>query len=656
MLPFFLILCGWFPPVSADEPHTIFGKTAEGWIAVLRDKSSAAALRQQAVWALGCFGPEAKTAVPDLIEALRRDQFEDLTVDALVRNGAGEDVAIPILIEKFLKLGGNQLTSSSVGDALVRIGGQAVPALINILNGSNSDMRVCAAEVLSRIGPAAQAAVPSLIRAIENRDPQQAAQTLNCSAVRALGGIGPEAKAAVPILNALLAKDALGIFGGDFDIVIALDRIGEPPVQSLLETFLRDGDWHEANELAWLGPKARAAAPTLRAALSDKRPQWRFSAAAVLAFIDPSAAESIPVLIEALNQKDQDIYVDDVPGALAHLGPKAKAALPTLIGLVKQGTANTDLLRAMVMIDPDGNECVPALISALKHSDDRVVDVAAKCLALLGPRAKESVPLLAEVVTRDFEHPWIDANGPQVSAAKALERIGATAIAALSKLAVALKHRGLDTNGAQRDCSAAAAAAHALGSFGPKAKAAVPYLVEAVKTREEKNDNCPARQAAILALGRIGPDARAAIPVLRNMIRDAGASHQYMPELLIAIYQLDPDGKELAERWLAKPVVGPGWAWDRRRVNVLGAMGRSSFEADWVTRRYLELLDSLIAEIDPRDRRLERLEGWFEMLGRFGTAGRLAIPRLNEFRKHPDPWVRMWASEALAQIVPKEKL
>jgi hypothetical protein len=50
----------------------------------------------------------------------------------------------------------------------------------------------------------------------------------------------------------------------------------------------------------------------------------------------------------------------------------------------------------------------------------------------------------------------------------------------------------------------------------------------------------------------------------------------------------------------------------------------------------------------------EYLEEWFETLGRFGVAGRLAIPRLSEFRNHPNPWVRMWAGEALTRIVAKD--
>jgi hypothetical protein len=86
---------------------------------------------------------------------------------------------------------------------------------------------------------------------------------------------------------------------------------------------------------------------------------------------------------------------------------------------------------------------------------------------------------------------------------------------------------------------------------------------------------------------------------------------------------------------------------------VLGAMGRTSLETDWLTRHYLEQIDGMIANSNPMDETgVEYLESWLERLGDFGTAARLAIPRLNEFRKHPHPWVRMWAAEALERIVP----
>jgi hypothetical protein len=68
-----LVLVGWLQSARADEPHTFWGKTVEQWLAVYRDKASTEVQRRQAVQALGCFGPEGGVAVPDLIEAARRD-------------------------------------------------------------------------------------------------------------------------------------------------------------------------------------------------------------------------------------------------------------------------------------------------------------------------------------------------------------------------------------------------------------------------------------------------------------------------------------------------------------------------------------------------------------------------------------------------------
>ena len=56
---------------------------------------------------------------------------------------------------------------------------------------------------------------------------------------------------------------------------------------------------------------------------------------------------------------------------------------------------------------------------------------------------------------------------------------------------------------------------------------------------------------------------------------------------------------------------------------------------------------------DPRDDGLfDYLEDWIDAFGRLGIAARLAIPRLTKFLKHLNPWVRMWATEALKKIKP----
>ncbi len=98
--------------------------------------------------------------------------------------------------------------------------------------------------------------------------------------------------------------------------------------------------------------------------------------------------------------EDRELALEDVPAALAHLGPRAKAAIPSLIALVTKGCDNADVVKSLVQIDHEGKECLPALISALNHKEPEIVDAAARCLGLVGPRAKDAVPALVTVQFR----------------------------------------------------------------------------------------------------------------------------------------------------------------------------------------------------------------------------------------------------------------
>ncbi len=655
----------WAPPSGgADEAPVFWGRTPEGWGRILRDPSRPKVDRLHAIWALGCLGPNAEAMVPALIDATRQGQHADDAVEALVRIGAGTEITIPSLIERFRKEGCLRLTGAgaigfddTVKNSLVRIGGPAVPALLGVLEGQDRDMRVCAAEALGEIGPTASAAVPALIRSIEHLkdDPQD--EILGHHAVRAVGRIGAQAEAAIPILTALLGKEGVD----DFDVVMALAGIGAPPTRWLLDNFLREGDPSVASQLTWLGPKARESAPLLRAALADKRLQVRYSSAVALAHIDPDSPGVIPVLIEALDHlDDESLDVGGVPVALARFGPGARAALPKLTARIMKGPGDPDLLKTLVQIDPDGRECVASLVSALGHDDYEVADVTARCLGLLGPRAKDAVPALTVAMTRDFQTVFYNGHDPQVSAARALRRIGPGAKPAIPALITALGYRhvvrrGLDGEDESRNSTAAAAAAELLGSFGAEAKAAVPALIEAIRIREKDDVNWEVRRSAIQALGQIGPEAKAAIPALRSLAKETGGDSQFLPQVIISLYRLAPDGKELAESWIAKPVRGQVRSELIRgledRATVLGVMGRTSFETDWLVRYELERLDSMLAVADPRDPdTMDSLEWWFEKLGQFRKAGSAAIPRLIRYRKHPNPWIRMWAEEALNLI------
>ena len=189
---------------------------------------------------LGYFGPEARSAAPDLIEAVRRGTVPGSGRQRPGEHRGGADVTVPILIDRFVNRGCQHLTGMgsfirhSVDKALARVGEPAVPALLKILNGPDAGMRVCAAYVLGEIGPAARAAVPELIRAIEHAGARGVARY-----AREAGDPSPRPDRARgqggrPGAERLAREAGFS----DFDAVIALDRIGVPPVRKLLEAFL----------------------------------------------------------------------------------------------------------------------------------------------------------------------------------------------------------------------------------------------------------------------------------------------------------------------------------------------------------------------------------------------------------------------------------
>jgi HEAT repeat protein len=315
----FLTLCLW--PLEAGEQPEFLGKTVDAWRRVVRSKAATPAERRDAVWALGCFGDDARLAAPDLIEMVHRGDLKDEAISALNAMGVNRELAVPGLIATFVKEGCQHHTAmGAIGfnpgteDALVGIGGPAVPALVGILEGPNRDMRVCAAAALGRIGPTAHPAIPALIQAATSPEKDYLAQILKYHAVIALGKIGPEARAIVPTVRRWLEGNQEGEVGWPgpekSDLVTALNRIGFPPVSMLVDEIQQGKDPGVAMELAGLGSNAREAIPVLRNALSDKRRNVRVSAAIALAGIQPTTVEAVPALTEALDDQENEFIRD----------------------------------------------------------------------------------------------------------------------------------------------------------------------------------------------------------------------------------------------------------------------------------------------------------------------------------------------------------
>lgn len=85
-----------------------------------------------------------------------------------------------------------------------------VTSLIADLKRSGPDGQLSAVRALGWFGPAAAAAVPDLIEALDNGQ-----STVRKEAIMALGKIGPDAKSAVPALKAIADKPLIGIRARD---------------------------------------------------------------------------------------------------------------------------------------------------------------------------------------------------------------------------------------------------------------------------------------------------------------------------------------------------------------------------------------------------------------------------------------------------------
>lgn len=89
----------------------------------------------------------------------------------------------------------------SAADALAKIGVAAVPTLLEALENKDPTVRARAASALARMGPTASSAVPALTKALSDPD-----EDVRRNAARALGQMGPAAESAIPALSAVLTQ------------------------------------------------------------------------------------------------------------------------------------------------------------------------------------------------------------------------------------------------------------------------------------------------------------------------------------------------------------------------------------------------------------------------------------------------------------------
>lgn len=419
--------------------------------------------------------------------------------------------------------------------------GAALPALVAALRARRLELPPLPADgptalpeqlihTLGDLGPAAGEAIPLLIEILQGQDPR-----LQVAAAEALADIGPAAAAAVPALQAALRERRWFVEGelGSLDLRRVEGR-GDPPVgrwpdltirrwefchyMSSGWIFRRDLRAYAARALGRIGPAAGDAVPSLREAL-ETRSGPRLPLVEALWNLSGRADWVVPELVAVLHEpsaREVEVFM-----LLARAGSGAAEAVPVLTHIVREALAGrpppgrrSPMIPAIQVLGRIGSaarDAIPGLERALQSDEDELRGAAAVALWRIDRRAGQAVPVLVQLLRgrpvglvapgRAEAESWV-----RVAAAEALGTLGAEAKAAVPALRAALH---------DKDGSLRIAAAAALWRVGEDSAAALPVLLGALRHRDQDY-----RREAAEALGRLGSLAAPAALALQEALED----------------------------------------------------------------------------------------------------------------------------------------
>jgi HEAT repeat protein len=436
--------------------------------------------------------PYSQTQIEGLLEAFHSSDpnIRKATIESLREIGAA---AVPTLIAA-LSSANPEIRRGAVealGEFGPLIADQTVPPLVNALGDAEVMVRKEVTVAFGRIGPAG---APALIEALSNPDPKVRQAT-----TVALGRIGASAADTTvpPLIDAL----------GDVDSEVrtyaswALAQIGQPAVSAL------------ASALSAPDPKVRQAAGM---ALGQMGP-------AAASALQEHGATVIAVLIASLDGTSYDSS-REIIHALTQIGPAAAPALTTALD-DKSPDVRRGAVKALGRLGQAGFASVvlPALITALNNSDERVRGEAAEVIGWIADAAAEAVPALITMLggTDSWDRERV------------MTTLGFIGPAAVPALIAALN----STNPEVRHD-----AARVLGLIRPPATQAIPALIMGLddagfRVREQAAESlqwigAPAVPALIAALSNPNPETRRVAAVALGQIRDQAA----IPALVDALW------------------------------------------------------------------------------------------------------------------------
>lgn len=250
-----------------------------------------------------------------------------------------------------------------------------VASYISDLGNPDPKTRATAAENLMKMGETAQAAVPALIKLLDDEDTH-----VRTRAADALGQIGPAARAGIPRLQQLLR-----------------DTRADPMLQ-----------WSAAITLANIGKDAECTVPDLLQLLKADAPLARNGAANALGVLGKSHPDVIPALIAALDDP-RDIVQRAAAEALGLIGKEPERCVPSLMQAFKKAKGyrgssdpRSGILTALGRFAVINKEAIRESIGALyelarddTEATDGLRSRAVYVLGRMGPEVRDKLEMLA---------------------------------------------------------------------------------------------------------------------------------------------------------------------------------------------------------------------------------------------------------------------
>ncbi|HKD35573.1 MAG TPA: HEAT repeat domain-containing protein [Pirellulales bacterium] len=301
-------------------------------------------------------------------------------------------------------------------------------------------------------------------------------------------------------------------------------------------------------------PSAKAAVPSWQGDIAklSSQPAERSQAAENLAKLakSPDAENIVAALVKSLATAQGDSRYEIVR-LLADFGPKGRAAIPTLVELLKNDKDNlvrAAAARSLGYLAEPASEAVPVLAETIVDKDPRVRRSAVRALVHIHPGPKIGLPLYV----------------------KALESADPGTVAAVISTAAELGEKVVPgATAALKEPKARYWGLLLLGEVGPAAKSAVTDIIPLL------SDEGPAiRRQAGMTLGEIGPAAKDAVPALIKALDEKEAAVRFA-----AAYALGKIGDPRANAALEKEMKGNGplflrtvCAWALMQINPDDAM------------------------------------------------------------------------------------